>query len=180
MAYGNYAPFYRGGYFNPMQTPTMPTMADNQNMQTAQPFSQPFGQPYQQPMMNQQNAVPQPIDERVWVNGEVGARAHLLAPNVTLPLWDSDANYIYLKSSDSTGKMSMVKYKLVEETDNSSNSTKNGSNSHVCTCGKEFVRIKDFDELRAKYEELEGIVKSMTEKPKTTVSKSTKTKAEEE
>ena len=176
MAYGNYAPFYRGGYFNPMQTPTMPTMADNQNMQTAQPFSQP----YQQPMMNQQNAVPQHVDERIWVNGLVGAQAHLLAPNVTLPLWDSDANYIYLKSSDSTGKMSMVKYKLVEETDNGYNSTKNGSNSHVCTCGKEFVRIKDFDELRSKYEHLEGIVLELTEKPKTTASKSTKSKTEEE
>jgi hypothetical protein len=179
MAYGNYAPFYRGQYFNPMQTPAMPNM-ENQNMQTSQPFSQPFGQPYQQPMMNQQNTIPQPIDERVWVNGEVGARAHLLAPNVTLPLWDSDANYIYLKSSDSTGKMAMVKYKLVEETDNADRTQGNGTTKHECTCGKEFVRIKDFDELRAKYEELEGIVKSMTEKPKTTASKSTKSKTEEE
>jgi hypothetical protein len=179
MAYGNYAPFYRGQYFNPMQTPAMPNM-ENQNMQTAQPYQPQFGQPYQQPMMNQQNAVPQPIDERIWVNGEVGARAHLLAPNVTLPLWDSDANYIYLKSSDSTGKMAMVKYKLVEETYDADKSQGNGATKHECTCGKEFVRIKDFDELRAKYEELEGIVKSMTEKPKTTASKSTKSKTEEE
>ena len=162
-----------------MQTPTMPNM-ENQNMQTVQPYQPQFGQPYQQSMMNQQNAVPQPIDERVWVNGEVGARAHLLAPNVTLPLWDSDANYIYLKSSDSTGKMSMVKYKLVEETDNAYKTQGNGTTKHECTCGKEFVRIKEFDELRAKYDELEGIVKSMFEKPKTTASKSTKSKTEEE
>lgn len=179
MAYGNYAPFYRGGYFNPMQAPPVPNM-ENQNSQVAQPFGQPFGQPYQQPMMNQQNAVPQPIDERVWVNGEVGARAHLLAPNVTLPLWDSDANYLYLKSSDSTGKMSMVKYKLVEESDDADRTQGNGTKKHECTCGKEFVRLKDFDELRAKYEELECIVKSMAEKPKTTASKSTKSKMEEE
>ena len=30
MAYGNYAQFYRGGYFNPMQTQIMPNMAENQ------------------------------------------------------------------------------------------------------------------------------------------------------
>ena len=41
MAYGNYAPFYRGGYFNPMQTPTMPQMADNQGQ---------FAQSYQTPL----------------------------------------------------------------------------------------------------------------------------------
>ena len=40
MAYGNYAPFYRGGYFNPMQSQTMPQMAEN--------LSQ-FAQPYQAP-----------------------------------------------------------------------------------------------------------------------------------
>jgi hypothetical protein len=179
MAYGNYAPFYRGGYFNPMQTPTMSTM-ENQNMQTAQPYQPQFGQPYQQQMMNQQNAAPQHVDERIWVNGLVGAQAHLLAPNVTLPLWDSDANYIYLKSSDSTGKMSMVKYKLVEETDNADRTQGNGTAKHECTCGKEFVRIKDFNELRAKYDHLEGMVLELTEKPKTTASKSTKSKTEEE
>ena len=42
MAYGNYAPFYRGGYFNPMQTPTMPQMAENQGQ---------FMPQYQQPIV---------------------------------------------------------------------------------------------------------------------------------
>ena len=50
MAYGNYAPFYRGGFFNPMQTPTMPQMADNQGQ---------FAQPYQQPI--QTNTTPMPM-----------------------------------------------------------------------------------------------------------------------
>ena len=49
MAYGNYAPFYRGGFFNPMQTPTMPPMADNQNQ---------FAPSYQQPI--QTNSAPMP------------------------------------------------------------------------------------------------------------------------
>ena len=182
MAYGNYAPFYRAGYFNPVQTSHVPNM-ENQNMQAAQsfnqPFNQPFGQPYQQTMMNQQNTIPQPVDERVWVNGEVGAKSHLLAPNVTLPLWDSDENYLYLKSSDSTGKMSMVKYKLVEETDNADKTQGNGAEKRECKCGKEFVRLKDFDELKAKYEHLEGIVLGLTEKTKITASKSTKTKGDE-
>lgn len=59
MAYGNYAPFYRGGYFNPMQSPTMPNMAENnqwqlQNMQ--QPPIQPLSQPTTEIQKTHENA----------------------------------------------------------------------------------------------------------------------------
>ena len=51
MTYGNYAPFYRTGYFNPMQTPMMPNMVDNQNQ---------FAQPYQMPTQTQPMSTPMP------------------------------------------------------------------------------------------------------------------------
>ena len=77
MAYGNYAPFYRGGYFNPMQTPTM---AENQG----------YMPQYQQPIQ-QTNPVPmqtQPMSEMIWVLNENEATSYPVAPNNSVVLWD--------------------------------------------------------------------------------------------
>ena len=44
----------------------------------------------------------------VWVQGEAGAKAYALPPNTTLPLWDSEAQVIYIKSVDASGKPTMT------------------------------------------------------------------------
>lgn len=66
------------------------------NFPTYQPYYQ---QPYYQ--QNQQN------NGVIWVQGEAGAKAYLVAPNSTVQLWDSDAQVIYLKSADASGMPSM-------------------------------------------------------------------------
>lgn len=43
----------------------------------------------------------------IWVQGEASAKSYLLAPNTTLPLWDSENQVIYLKSTDASGMPSM-------------------------------------------------------------------------
>lgn len=58
---------------------------------------------YQAP--SQPSAAPQ--TNVIWVQGEAAARGYLMAPNTTLPLWDSEANVIYLKSTDAAGMPSM-------------------------------------------------------------------------
>lgn len=58
---------------------------------------------YQAP--SQPSATPQ--TNVIWVQGEAAARGYLMAPNTTLPLWDSEANVIYLKSTDAAGMPSM-------------------------------------------------------------------------
>lgn len=71
---------------------------------TYQPIYQPY-QPYQQPMMQQPQAT-QPQQNNngiIWVSGEAGAKAYLVAPNTTVQLWDSEAQRIYLKSADASG-----------------------------------------------------------------------------
>ena len=39
----------------------------------------------------------------IWVSGEAGAKAYLVAPNNTVQLWDSESQTIYLKSADACG-----------------------------------------------------------------------------
>lgn len=54
---------------------------------------------YQQPQYTQNNLI--------WVQGEAGAKSYHVAPNTTIPLWDSEKQTIYLKSADASGMPSM-------------------------------------------------------------------------
>ncbi len=70
-------------------------------------YAQPYPpiNPYApQPQMQMQ---PQKQTGPIWVQGEAGAKSFLLAPNETVPLWDSEAQVIYLKSTDGSGMPSM-------------------------------------------------------------------------
>ena len=81
-------------------------------------YPQYYGnQMYQyQPM--QPPTPPVPIkDERVWVQGEIGAKAYLVAPGNTVTLWDSEARRIWLKSVNAAGMpmMQEITYNFVGE-----------------------------------------------------------------
>ena len=55
-------------------------------------------QPYQQ--QNTQQSL-------IWVQGEGAAKSYPVAPNSSVPLWDSEANVIYIKSADMSGMPSI-------------------------------------------------------------------------
>ena len=65
-----------------------------------QMYPQPFQVQAQQNQQAQQNGV-------IWVQGEAAAKSYLVAPNSTVPLWDSEEKVIYLKSADVSGMPSM-------------------------------------------------------------------------
>lgn len=69
-------------------------------------FPMNYGQMYQMPQVQPTVQTPQ-NNNLVWVQGEAGAKSYLVAPNTTLPLWDSEAQVIYLKSADASGMPSM-------------------------------------------------------------------------
>jgi len=89
MAYGNIYP----ATYQPMYYPqaAMPQVTQPQPTPTQTPT----------PQQNQSSIV--------WVQGEAGAKSYLLAPNTTIPLWDSESQTIYLKSTDGSG-MPTIKY----------------------------------------------------------------------
>ncbi len=78
-------------------------------------FPATYQNPYYQQPMNYQQSQVQPQSQAptsqnspmIWVQGETGAKSYLLAPNTTLPLWDSENQTIYLKSADASGMPSM-------------------------------------------------------------------------
>lgn len=72
--------------------------------QYTQQYPQQYQQQFQQPIPTPQ---PQNVGGPIWVSGEAGAKAYLVAPNTTVQLWDSENPVIYLKSADASGMPSI-------------------------------------------------------------------------
>ena len=166
MAYGNYAPFYRGGFFNPMQTPTMPQMAENQNQ---------FAQPYQQPMQTNPAPIPmhtQQTNDMLFVLNENEASAYPVAPNNSVVLWDKNNKTFYIKTANAQGIPSMQTYDFTERTEK----PQNQPTEHKCTCGDKYATKEQINDLKGKIEDLtakyEELTHPVVEKPKTTIKKS--------
>lgn len=64
-------------------------------------FGNPYGYPQQTPITPAQN------NTIIWVQGEAGAKSFSMGPNSRVALWDSEAQTIYLKSTDQFGMPSM-------------------------------------------------------------------------
>lgn len=62
---------------------------------------------YYPPFQMAQPQFNSPTNGMIWVQGEAGAKSYLIAPNNTLPLWDSEAQTIYVKSADASGMPTM-------------------------------------------------------------------------
>jgi len=70
-------------------------LRQNQMMQSQPQMAQPM-----QPQQQDNGGI-------IWVQGEAGAKAYLVAPGNTVQLWDSEDPVIYLKSADMSGMPSM-------------------------------------------------------------------------
>lgn len=109
-------------------------------------------QPYYQAPNYQQNTQQQMQGNGiVWVSGEAGAKAYLVAPNTSVALWDSEANVIYIKSADASGMPSM---KIVDYTMRDTNARRSemSPQSDFVTKDDLLPIRKDIDALKAKLE----------------------------
>lgn len=136
-------------------------MAYNGFPATYQPM---YYQPQYQPMMQQQTPTqPTPAQQNamIWVQGEAAARSYLMAPNTTLPLWDSESNTIFLKTTDAAGMPSMkvLDYTVRDTTPANTPvaaSPAQGNNSPA------YATKADLDALAGQIEQLKAELDSMT------------------
>lgn len=104
---------------------------------------QPMYYPQQyQPQMPQQPAQ-QNSGGIIWVSGEAGAKAYLVAPNTTVQLWDSEENVIYIKTADNSGMPSM---KILDYTIRESSSPPKPKNN------MDYVTKTEFHEMKSGFE----------------------------
>lgn len=99
-----------------------------QNGYMYQGFNQAYPQPYQDRLAQLQNQYqqampqvnPQPLQNGaqgiLWVQGEAGAKAYMMAPNMTVLLMDSEGQRFYLKSTDMSGVPTLRTFKYTEVT----------------------------------------------------------------
>ncbi len=96
-------------------------------------------QMYYPQMQNQGQQTPNG-NSLIWVSGEAGAKAYLVAPNTTVTLWDSESQTIFLKSADATGMPSM---KILDYTIRSNAPQETTSDAH-----SDFATKTDVESIR--------------------------------
>ena len=98
---------------------------------------------------------PQPINNSalIWVQGEQAAKSYLTAPNTTIPLWDTEQQRIYLKSTDASGMPSIkvLEYRILEAS-GTARSVLNGSDDKVI----DYATKTDLKGIYERLEALEG------------------------
>ena len=149
-----YNPYY-APYFRPMNyyNPSIPQ--DNQNMQSGQQM------PVQQMPMAQ--PTPMPSNDMLWVLNETEATSYPVAPNNSVTLWDKNKDTVYIKSVNMQGVPSM---RILDYTERTADNAQKSPQKHECQCGKDFVRIGDFEALQSKFEALRSELNELKSKPK--------------
>ena len=96
----------------------------------------------------------------IWVSGEAGAKAYIVAPNTTVALWDSESQSIYLKSADASG---MPNIKVLDYTirDNT-----NPTTSPNIAPTSDFATKDDILSIEGRINALEGKLERYTHKRK--------------
>lgn len=126
--YGNYNQFYQP----PLQD-NLAQMRNNQYMQM----------PPMQSMQQAQNQ--QSSNGIIWVQGEEGAKAYMVAPGNSVLLMDSENSAFYIKSSDNSGMpMPLRIFDYVERNSKAQN------NAKPIQENVEYVTRQEFEQLSAR------------------------------
>jgi len=115
-----------------------------------------YPQQYQAPVIsNQPNNSQSQNSGIIWVSGEAGAKAYLVAPNTTVQLWDSEDQVIYLKSADASGMPSM---KVLDYQIRQNNQSANQPQIEV---NSSYATKDELTEIRGELQELKTKLESM-------------------
>ena len=152
-----FVPNYNNSYYQPQQVfyPQSGAVSD-MLMQYKTPYQQ---QPYQManPVPPPQQPQAQQNSDIIWVQGEAGAKAYLVAPNNTVTLWDSENSTIYIKSADASGVPSLRILDWVERREDEKRTTQ----AHSCQCHENFVSKNDFKEIEDRVNSLQEEVSKL-------------------
>ena len=118
----------------------------------------------QQQFQNQPQVQAPPINNSIiWVQGEAAAKSYPIAPNSSVPLWDSEANVIYIKSADMSG---MPSIKILDYTmrDTAPRTAEISPQSEFATKDDISVLEREISSLRSKFERMSGAGEKRKEK----------------
>lgn len=112
------------------------------------PMRQPFQpvQPIGSPQIPQMQAPPQQDPGMIWVQGEAGAKAYMVAAGNSVVLWDSEESVIYIKSADAAGMPYMRIFDYTERNSAPRNAPPAGN--------PQYVTREEFESLVQRFEQM--------------------------
>ena len=115
-------------------------------------------QPQALPIMQSQASYPAPSSNGInWVSGESGAKSWIVGRGESVLLMDSESQCFYIKSADASGMP--LPLRVFDYTERTQNSPQ-GSQTAFNQSNDNFITRTEFDDLKAKYEELEKQLKA--------------------
>ncbi|MDO4801408.1 MAG: hypothetical protein Q4A15_04515 [Prevotellaceae bacterium] len=116
-----------------------------------QPSYQPQG------IQQMQQYAPAPSNNGInWVSGESGAKSWMVGRGESVLLMDSESQTFYIKSADASGMPLPLRiFDYSERTHNAPQAP----NSALIQTSDNFITREEFDDLKAKYEDLEKQIK---------------------
>lgn len=125
-----------------------------------------FQQPYQQVQPLQTMAQQQSMQAQntgiIWIQGEQAAKSFLIAPNTTVPLFDTEKSSIYLKSADASGMPSMKILDYTIRDQNAQNIPVNGIVDQGKGNTNAYVTKAEYEQVLNELEALKAQVESMS------------------
>ena len=110
------------------------------------------------PTMQSQVYSPAPSSNGInWVSGESGAKSWIVGRGESVLLLDSENQCFYLKSADASGMP--LPLRIFDYTERTQNAPQ-GSQTAFNQSNDNFITRTEFDDLKAKYEELEKQLKA--------------------
>lgn len=140
-----------------------------QNMQPMM-VQQPMVYPQQTQMVEQPNLNVQPGQTSnntsdsyfIWVQGEAGAKSYPVARGTTVPLFDSEGDFVYFKSVDANGVPLPLITKVISDP---IEKTKSEEVIQPQVDMSNYVTKESYDELNKKYTDLEMRILELETKP---------------
>lgn len=103
----------------------------------------------------------------VWVQGKAGAQSYPVARGTTLPLFDSEGDYVYIKSVDNNGIPLPLVTKVISDPPVEVKAEVVGTTTQVDM--SDYVTKTSYDEMKKKYEDLEMRILELETKPTSTI-----------
>lgn len=129
-------------------------------------YQQYYPQYQQSPQYQQTNSI-------IWVQGIEAARAYPVAPNSTLPLWDSESQSIYIKSADASGMptMKIIDYTIRQDASKTAQNAISNPNGQIPT--KEDINAlqRQIDSLKRQIDNIGGAANESTVQSDATTAK---------
>ena len=111
------------------------------------PMGQPSAMPDQLAQLRQNYQQPQQSAPIIWVQGEEGAKAYMVAAGNSVLLMDSESSVFYIKSTDASGMPQPLR--IFDYTERGKQAV-----DKVESKNDKFVTREEFDALRARFDAL--------------------------